>query len=54
VLLLSATFSLAVGGFALFRGDHSTDQGKMDLVSAAVALLIVGFVIWYVAFYFMA
>jgi hypothetical protein len=54
VLLLGATFPLAVGGIALFRGHHSTREGKMDLISAAVALLIVGVAIWYVAFYFMA
>jgi hypothetical protein len=48
VLLLCATFPLAVGGIALFRGYHLIHQLNMDLVSAAVALLIVGIVIWYV------
>lgn len=53
ILLLGATFPLAVGGMALFRGHRSTDLGKMDLVAAAVAFLIVGVVISYVIFYFM-
>ena len=54
VLLLGATFPVAVGGIARFREQGSIDQGTVDLAAAAIALLIVGVVIWYVIFYFTA